>query len=50
VNEEIFDRYMQAGAVAKKILTAGAERIKPGVLLLEIATFVEDCIMRKDLE
>lgn len=35
---------MQAGAAAKKILTAGAERIKIDVPLLEIATFVEDMI------
>ena len=44
MKEEIFDRYIQAGAAAKKILTAGAERIKPDVLLLEVGTFVEDMI------
>ncbi|NLV25992.1 MAG: type II methionyl aminopeptidase [Methanomicrobiales archaeon] len=45
MKEEIFDRYMQAGSAAKKILTAGADQIKPDVPLLEVGTFVEDMII-----
>jgi len=45
VKEEIFDRYMQAGAAAKKILSEGAERIRVGASLLEVADFVENSIL-----
>jgi len=45
VKEEIFDRYMQAGAAAKKILTAGAGRIQVGTLLCDVADFVEGMIL-----
>jgi methionyl aminopeptidase len=45
VKEEIFDRYMQAGAAAKKILCEGAERIRVGASLLEVADFVENSIL-----
>jgi methionyl aminopeptidase len=45
VKEEIFDRYMQAGAAAKKILCEGAERIRVGASLLEVAEFVENSIL-----
>lgn len=47
MKEEIFDRYIQAGTAAKKILTAGADRIKPDVPLIEIGTFVEDMILEQ---
>lgn len=45
MKEEIFDRYMQAGAAAKKILAAGARKIQADVSLLEVADFVEDSIL-----
>lgn len=45
MKEEIFDRYMQAGAAAKKILCEGAERIRVGASLLEVAEFVENSIL-----
>ncbi|HOL42368.1 type II methionyl aminopeptidase [Methanospirillum sp.] len=45
MKEEIFDRYMQAGAAAKKILTAGAGRIQVGTLLCDVADFVEGMIL-----
>lgn len=45
MKEEIFDRYMQAGAAAKKILSEGAERIRVGASLLEVADFVENSIL-----
>lgn len=45
MKEEIFDRYMQAGAAAKKILCEGAERIRVGASLLEVADFVENSIL-----
>jgi len=45
VKEEISDRYMQAGAAAKKILTAGAGRIQVGTLLCDVADFVEGMIL-----
>lgn len=41
MKEEIHERYVQAGRVAREILKAGADRIKPGVPLLEVGTFVE---------
>lgn len=44
MKEEIFDRYMQAGAAAKKILAAGAGRIQVGTSLRDIADFVEGMI------
>lgn len=44
MKEEIFDRYMQAGAAAKKILAAGAGRIQVGASLRDIADFVEGMI------
>jgi len=44
VKEEIFDRYMQAGTAAKKILAAGAGRIQAGTSLRDIADFVEGMI------
>jgi len=45
MKEEILDRYMQAGAAAKKILEAGARKIQADVSLLEVADFVEDSIL-----
>ncbi|HOJ97259.1 MAG TPA: type II methionyl aminopeptidase [Methanospirillum sp.] len=45
MKEEISDRYMQAGAAAKKILTAGAGRIQVGTLLCDVADFVEGMIL-----
>ncbi len=42
MNEEIQERYEQAGAVAKDILTKGAGMIRPGVSLLEVAAWVEE--------
>lgn len=45
MKEEIFDRYMQAGAAAKKILTEGAQRIQADASLLEVADFVEGSIL-----
>ncbi|MDD1725021.1 MAG: type II methionyl aminopeptidase [Methanospirillum sp.] len=47
MNEDIFDRYMQAGTAAKKILAAGADRIKPDVPLLEVGMFIEDMIIEQ---
>ncbi len=44
MKEEIFDRYMQAGTAAKKILAAGAGRIQAGTSLRDIADFVEGMI------
>ena len=38
---------MQAGAAAKKILAAGAARIRPDIPLLEVGTFVEDMILEE---
>lgn len=45
MKEEIFDRYMQAGAAAKKILSEGAQRIQVGASLLDVADFVENSIL-----
>ncbi len=47
MKEEIFDRYIQAGAAAKKILSRGADQIKPDITLIEVATFVEDMIQNE---
>lgn len=47
MKEEIFDRYIQAGAAAKKILSRGADLIKPDITLIEVATFVEDMIQNE---
>jgi methionyl aminopeptidase len=44
MNEEIFDRYMQAGKTAADVLNKGATLIKPGVLLAEVADIVEEMI------
>ena len=47
MKEEILDRYMQAGAAAKKILEAGARKIQADVSLLEVADFVENSILEE---
>lgn len=44
MKEEVYEQYIQAGKAAKKILTAGAERIQVGESLLEVGTFVEQMI------
>jgi len=44
LKEEIFDRYMQAGRAAKKILAKGAQQIQVGISLLEVAACVEQMI------
>ncbi len=49
MNDEVMDRYLQAGQAAKSILKQGADKIAPGVGYLEIAEFVEGAILDKGL-
>lgn len=44
MNEEIFDRYIQAGKAASSILQKGAALIRPKVSHAEVATRVEEMI------
>lgn len=44
MNEEILEKYRQAGRIAKKVREEGIKMIKPGVKLLEVAEGVEKMI------
>ncbi|MEN6609644.1 MAG: type II methionyl aminopeptidase [Methanoregulaceae archaeon] len=44
MNAEIFDEYCEAGKIAARVLRRGAERIRPGVTILEVVEFVESDI------
>ncbi|MBU1941079.1 MAG: type II methionyl aminopeptidase [Candidatus Thermoplasmatota archaeon] len=45
MNEEIYDRYRQAGEIAKKARTQGLSLIKEKTLLLSVVTEIEDMIL-----
>lgn len=45
MNEEVFDRYIQAGKGASNILRKGSALIKPDASLAEVATRVEEMII-----
>jgi methionyl aminopeptidase len=44
MNEEILDRYLQAGKTAKDILRKGSFLIRPGVMLSDVSGSVEEMI------
>lgn len=50
VNEEIFERYMQAGKGASAILRKGADLINPGRSLGEVAQRVEEMVISAGLK
>ncbi len=42
MDDEIFDKYCQAGAFAASVIRKGAKEIRPGVPYLEVIEFIED--------
>lgn len=44
MNEEILERYLQAGKAAKEILLKGSSLIRPGTKLIEVGNAVEEMI------
>lgn len=47
MNDEIYDKYYKAGQIAAYARDEGAKRIKPGVSLLDIVSFVETNITKR---
>jgi methionyl aminopeptidase len=47
MNEEIYDKYHKAGQIAAYARDEGAKRIKPGVPLIEVVSFVENSIIER---
>ncbi len=45
--DEIHEKYHMAGQIAAYARDEGVKRIKPGVSLLKLASFVESCIIKK---
>jgi len=48
MNDEIFDKYMRAGAIAAEARDKGLKKIKRGVPFLEVVSTVEDIIQKHD--
>ena len=47
MNDEIYEKYHAAGQIAAYARDEGVKKIKPGVSFLEVASFVESCIIDK---